>query len=193
VVGLGNPGSEYARTRHNIGFIIVEELAQRWQAERWTKKRDARIALDRPHRAVLVEPLRYMNESGPPTLGIATFYKVPPPRTLVVVDDLDLPFGRLRMRESGTSGGHNGLKSLIEVFGTGFPRLRVGIGRDREHPEAIRHVLGAFGPDEQAALGAVVDRAIAGIETWLSSGAPAAMNLVNVTPAPAQPPKQASE
>lgn len=124
-----------------------------------------------------------MNESGPPTLGIATFYKVPPPRILVVVDDLDLPFGRLRLRESGNSGGHNGLKSLIEVFGTDFPRLRVGIGRDREQPEAIRHVLGAFSPEEQAALGQVVDRAIAGIETWLAQGPPAAMNLVNAAPA----------
>jgi PTH1 family peptidyl-tRNA hydrolase len=123
-----------------------------------------------------------MNESGPPTLGIATFYKVPPPRILVVVDDLDLPFGKLRMRERGSSGGHNGLNSLIDAFGNDFPRLRIGIGRDREQPEAIRHVLGAFSPDEAAALPDIVDRAIAGIETWLANGPVAAMNLVNGVP-----------
>jgi len=120
-----------------------------------------------------------MNLSGPPTLGVATFYKVPPPRILVLVDDLDLPFARLRLRAEGSSGGHNGLKSLIEVFGQGFPRLRVGIGRDRESGEAIRHVLGAFSPDEEAALPALIDRCIDGIETWLGSGIGPAMNRIN--------------
>jgi len=120
-----------------------------------------------------------MNLSGPPTLGVATFYKVPPPRILVVVDDLDLPFARLRLRAEGSSGGHNGLKSLIEAFGQGFPRLRVGIGRDRDNGEAIRHVLGAFSSDEEAALPALVDRCIDGIETWLASGIGPAMNRIN--------------
>jgi PTH1 family peptidyl-tRNA hydrolase len=124
-----------------------------------------------------------MNESGPPTLGIATTYKVPPPRILVVVDDLDLPFGRLRMRVNGSSGGHNGLKSLIAVFGTEFPRLRVGIGRDRESGEAIRHVLGAFSADETAALPAIVDRCIDGIETWVRDGPVVAQNRVNTASA----------
>jgi PTH1 family peptidyl-tRNA hydrolase len=176
---LGNPGGEYARTRHNIGFIVVDELARRWNCDDWSKKRGARIALARTKRVVLVEPLEFMNVSGPPTLGIATTYKVPPPRILVVVDDLDLPFGRLRLRADGSSGGHNGLKSLIDVFGTGFPRLRVGIGRDRETSEAIRHVLGRFSDDETAALPAIVDRCIEGIETWLDGGITAAQNRVN--------------
>jgi PTH1 family peptidyl-tRNA hydrolase len=183
VVGLGNPGAEYARTRHNIGFIVVEELARRWHLDDWTKKRGARLALERTRRIGLVEPLEYMNESGPPTLGIATTYKVPPPRILVVVDDLDLPFGRLRMRVNGSSGGHNGLKSLIAVFGTEFPRLRVGIGRDRESGEAIRHVLGAFSADETAALPAIVDRCIDGIETWVRDGPVVAQNRVNTASA----------
>ena len=95
-------------------------------------------------------------------------------------DDLDLPFGRLRMRASGSSGGHNGLKSLIEVFGQDFPRLRVGIGRDREDAAAIRHVLGAFSAEESAALPELVERCIAGIDTWLDAGIAAAMNRVNV-------------
>jgi len=163
--------------------MVVEELARRRDLGKWTKKRDVRTVLDRADRAVLVEPLRYMNESGPPTLGVATFYKVPPPRILVVVDDLDLPFGRLRMRERGSSGGHNGLKSLIDVLGADFPRLRVGIGRDREHPEAIVHVLGAFNGEEQRALPEVIERAVAGVERWLRDGPVAAMNVINSTPA----------
>jgi PTH1 family peptidyl-tRNA hydrolase len=160
---------------------VLEELARRWQIDDWTKKRGARLALERSRRIALVEPLEYMNASGPPTLGIATTYKVPPERILVVVDDLDLPFGRLRLRVNGSAGGHNGLKSLIGVFGTEFPRLRVGIGRDRESGEAIRHVLGTFAPDETAALPAIVDRCIDGIETWLREGAVAAQNRVNAT------------
>jgi PTH1 family peptidyl-tRNA hydrolase len=158
---------------------VVEELARRWHLEGWTKRRDARVALDRSRRAAIVEPLAFMNASGPPTLGVATFYKVPPPRILVVVDDLDLPFARLRLRAEGSSGGHNGLKSLIDVFGPAFPRLRVGIGRDRESGEAIRHVLGAFTPEETDALPAIVDRCIEGIELWLRADMQGALNRIN--------------
>jgi PTH1 family peptidyl-tRNA hydrolase len=154
-------------------------LARRWHLEGWTKRRDARVALDRGRRAAIVEPLAFMNASGPPALGVATFYKVPPPRILVVVDDLDLPFARLRLRAEGSSGGHNGLKSLIEVFGAGFPRLRVGIGRDRETGEAIRHVLGAFSSEETEALPAIVERCIDGIELWLSGDMQGALNRIN--------------
>jgi peptidyl-tRNA hydrolase, PTH1 family len=156
-------------------------LARRWQLEGWTKRRNARLLLDRSRHAVIVEPLAYMNESGPPVLGVATFYKVPPPRILVIVDDLDLPFARLRLRMEGSSGGHNGLKSLIEVFGTAFPRLRIGIGRDRESGEAIRHVLGAFSPEENAALPAVIDRCIEGIELWLRGDIQGALNRINAS------------
>jgi PTH1 family peptidyl-tRNA hydrolase len=159
--------------------MVVEELARRWNVSGWTKRRDARIALDRAQRAVLVEPLAYMNASGPPTQGVATFYKVPPARILAVVDDLDLPFGRLRLRADGSSGGHNGLKSLIEVFGTGFPRLRIGIGRDREDSDATRHVLGAFSDDELAQLPALIDRCVEGIVLWLRDDMKAALNHVN--------------
>ncbi len=183
IVGLGNPGPKYARTRHNAGFMVVDALAARWGLGKrdWQKKGEARFALDRARRAILVEPQSYMNLSGPPTLGLATFYKVPPPRTLVVVDDLDLPFGTLRMRADGSSGGQNGLKSLIGVLGTGFPRLRVGIGRDHEG-DAIDRVLSEFSPDEAAALAGIVERAVEGVELWLDQGIAAAMNRVNVKP-----------
>jgi PTH1 family peptidyl-tRNA hydrolase len=156
-------------------------LARRWHLAGWTKRRDARILLDRSRQAAIVEPLAFMNLSGPPTLGVATFYKVPPPRILVIVDDLDLPFARLRLRMDGSSGGHNGLKSLIEVFGTGFARLRIGIGRDRENGEAIRHVLGAFSAEETDALPPIVDRCIEGIELWLRGDVQGALNRVNAS------------
>jgi peptidyl-tRNA hydrolase, PTH1 family len=156
-------------------------LARRWHLEGWTKRRDARILLDRGRQAAIVEPLAFMNLSGPPTLGVATFYKVPPPRILVIVDDLDLPFARLRLRMDGSSGGHNGLKSLIEVFGTGFARLRIGIGRDRESGEAIRHVLGAFSSEEMDALPPIIDRCIEGIELWLRGDVQGALNRVNAS------------
>jgi PTH1 family peptidyl-tRNA hydrolase len=156
-------------------------LARRWHLAGWTKRRDARILLDRSRQAAIVEPLAFMNLSGPPTLGVATFYKVPPPRILVIVDDLDLPFARLRLRMDGSSGGHNGLKSLIEVFGTGFARLRIGIGRDRENGEAIRHVLGAFSAEETDALPPIVDRCIEGIELWLRGDVQGALNRINAS------------
>lgn len=159
----------------------MEELARRWHLEGWTKRRDARLKLDRERRAAIVEPLAYMNRSGPPVLGVATFYKVPPPRILVIVDDIDLPFARSRLRLEGSSGGHNGLKSLIDVFGEGFPRLRVGIGRDRENPDAIDHVLGAFTAEETAALPPVIDRCIEGIELWLRGDVQSALNRVNAS------------
>jgi peptidyl-tRNA hydrolase, PTH1 family len=183
VVGLGNPGAKYKRTRHNAGFIVVDELAERWGAREWHKKNDARYALDREHRALLVEPQSFMNLSGGPTLGLSTFYKIPPERILVVVDELDLPFGALRIRAGGSAGGHNGLKSLIEAFGPNFPRLRIGIGRDHEG-DAIDRVLSPFSDDEMRELPEIVDRSIEGIEAWLTGGVTAAMNRVNGKPPP---------
>lgn len=184
VVGLGNPGSKYALTRHNAGFMAVDALAERWGVgvRDWQRKGEARYALDRQRGVVLVKPQSYMNLSGPPTLGLATFYKVPPARILVIVDDLDLPFGTLRMRAEGGSGGHNGLKSLIEAFGQGFPRLRIGIGRGHDDPDAIDRVLGEFSASELHELPTIIDRAVAGVETWLTQGVTQAMNLVNAKP-----------
>lgn len=178
IVGLGNPGSRYAVTRHNAGFIVVDALAETWAVHDWQRKGEARYAIDRSRDAILVKPQSFMNLSGPPVLGLATFYKVPPARVLVVVDDLDLPFGTLRMRAEGSSGGHNGLKSLIEAFGPAFPRLRIGIGRGHD-PDAIDRVLGMFSPAEREELPAIVDRAVLGVQTWLDEGIAAAMNQVN--------------
>ncbi len=185
VVGLGNPGREYARTRHNAGFLVVEELARRWGLDGWKKKDGARQVTDRGRAVILVEPLSFMNLSGEPTQRIAAWNKVSPADILVVVDDLDLPFGKLRMREKGSSGGHNGLKSLIQhLGGDGFPRLRIGIGRDRSGG-AIDHVLGTFTPDESAHLDAIVAASADGVERWLAGSAVDAINFVNSWALPA--------
>jgi PTH1 family peptidyl-tRNA hydrolase len=125
----------------------------------------------------LVKPLSFMNDSGRPLGKIARWWKTPPADLLVVVDDLDLPFAKLRMRETGSSGGHNGLKSIIEYFGTEFPRLRVGIGRSGF--EAIDHVLSTFSAEEERELPAIIDVAADGIQRWLERGPVDAMNLVN--------------
>jgi len=180
IAGLGNPGSRYSGTRHNAGFMVVDELARRWGIgpRDWQKKGEALYALARAHDAILLKPQSYMNLSGRPVQSVATFYKIPPERILVVVDDLDLPFGTLRMRASGSSGGHNGLKSLIDVFGQGFPRLRIGIGRGHD-PDAIDRVLGDFSETEMKELPAIVDRAITGVDLWLTGGVTQAMNSVN--------------
>jgi len=183
IAGLGNPGRQYERTRHNIGFIVVDELAKRWSAdggsaEHWKNERGARTLLDRSRDILIVQPQTFMNDSGTPLLSLATFYKVPPQQLLVVVDDLDRPFGKLRMRLSGSSGGQNGLKSIIGNLGEEFPRLRVGIGRDG-NGEAIGRVLGRFSPDEEAQLGPIVDACVHGIELWTERTPTEAINFVN--------------
>ncbi|MBV9441027.1 MAG: aminoacyl-tRNA hydrolase [Candidatus Eremiobacteraeota bacterium] len=178
VAGLGNPGPAYERTRHNVGFMVVDALAADWGVSEWQKKGEARFALDRGRRVLLLKPQSYMNLSGGPVLSLATFYKIPPRRILAVVDDLDLPFGTLRMRARGSSGGHNGLKSLIDVLGQEFPRMRIGIGRGSD-ADAIDRVLSPFSTAEQQELNALITRAMSGIVIWLGEGIGPAMNRVN--------------
>lgn len=132
----------------------------------------------RDQNALLIEPQTFMNASGDPMWSAASFYKVDPADVLVVVDDLDLPFGKLRVRADGSSGGHNGLKSIIEHFGTGFPRLRIGIGRGRDG-EAINQVLGTFSQAEERDMARIVDASIETIEKWHSGNLNAAMNFAN--------------
>jgi peptidyl-tRNA hydrolase, PTH1 family len=161
--------------------MVVDEVARRLGVEHWRKKDFARQAHVAAKRVVLVEPLTYMNNSGFPVRKIAAWWKTPRPEIFVVNDDLDLPFGRLRLRAGGSSGGHNGLKSIIdELGGDDFPRLRIGIGRSGE---AIDHVLSRFGPAEEAEFDRVVDVAAGGVLLWLEQGITAAMNAVNPRPA----------
>jgi PTH1 family peptidyl-tRNA hydrolase len=159
--------------------MVVDELARRLGLDgAWKTKDGARQIVDRARGVILAEPLTFMNVSGEPAQRIAAWYKVPAQRMLVVVDDLDLPFGKLRMRERGSSGGHNGLKSLIAHFGEEFPRLRIGIGRD-PGGEALDRVLSPFDADEEERLRAIVEACVAGIGLWLDDQTVTAINFVN--------------
>ena len=180
VVGLGNPGPKYAGTRHNMGFLVVDELARRTGAPASKRRMQAEISETRldGQRLVLAMPQTYMNDSGRAVREIVRWYKVPLEDLLVVIDDLDLPFGQLRLRARGSAGGHNGLKSILQLLGTQeVPRLRVGIGRGGNH--AVAHVLSRFSPEEQAALPEVVARAADAVELWARRGIGEAMNTVN--------------
>jgi peptidyl-tRNA hydrolase, PTH1 family len=183
IVGLGNPGREYEHTRHNVGFQVTEELARRYRMTlknhaKW-KAKAAKIA-DIGDGVLLAEPTTFMNLSGWAVREIAGFHKLSPSDMLVVVDDADLPLGRLRMRTSGSAGGHNGLKSIIQELGTlEFPRLRVG----RQPGELKNHVLGRFSVDEKAQIDAAVKRAADAAEMFAKENILAAMNRYNAAPA----------
>lgn len=191
IVGLGNPGGDYEKTRHNAGFRVVEQLATRWRAA-WSsgKKFNARVAKaavgDR--RVVLAKPQTYMNASGEAVAALSGFYRVGPGRLLVIVDDADLPLGQVRMRERGSSGGHHGLQSVERHLGTReYARLRVGIGRRSEAREITAHVLGRFDSTEAVVVDKVLILAADQAETWLVAGVTKAMNQFNgisVNPAP---------
>ena len=172
VVGLGNPGSRYEKTRHNIGWLVLDRLAERTGSVGRAKSRDAaacvRGRLD-DDEVVLVKPMTYMNLSGIAVRKVLARERVPLVDLLVVVDDMALPFGRLRLRERGSAGGHNGLRSIIGEMGTeDFARLRVGIGAPSG--DAIDHVLGDFAHAEQRHLDVVLDAAADAVEAWAPTG-----------------------
>ena len=181
VVGLGNPGSRYEKSRHNIGWMVLDRLADRLGVGGRAKSRDAaatvrgRIGDDE---ILLVKPTTYMNRSGEAVRKALARERVPLAELLVVVDDMALPFGRLRMRGKGSHGGHNGLRSITAEMGTDrYARLRIGIG---EAPRgAVEHVLGDFATAEQADLDVVLDAAADAVETWIRSGPDVAANRWN--------------
>lgn len=182
VVGLGNPGPEYARNRHNVGFCCVEALASAHGLAFDKRQKKARVALGDAlgRRVILAKPQTFMNDSGRAAAPLARFYRVPPERLLVVYDDLDLPLGTLRLRPEGGSGGHKGMRSVIEhLGGQQFPRLRFGIGRPPGKMDPAAYVLQDFAEDEEELLAGVLDRAVAAVETWLADGIEAAMNRYN--------------
>ena len=180
IAGLGNPGREYQRTRHNIGFMVLDRLAAdarlpwdfsaKWNAG-WAKSD-----------VIMVKPATFMNRSGEAVAAIANFYKIAAAEVLVVLDDLALPLGRLRIRSQGSSGGHNGLESVIEHFGTeAVPRLRLGIGAPPSHG-AVDYVLGRFFEEEQPVLDATIKRAGEAVKCAVDKGLFAAMNVFNQPP-----------
>lgn len=192
IVGLGNPGPEYHNTRHNAGFMVLDELASRFGASFAEERRWHGLAAKFAG-GWLLKPMTFMNDSGRSAAALAHFYKITPAETLVVHDDVDLPLGSLRVRLAGSAAGHNGLKSLIRHFGTeAFPRLKVGIAAGAGRPAGGRlvgHVLGGFRPEEQTEIQIAVQRAADAIILALRSGLGAAMNLFNQKPN-ANPPPQ---
>ena len=183
IVGLGNPGAEYAQTRHNAGFLLVEKLAAQWKAD-WTNERKfkARMAKsDRQGKRVLLcEPQTFMNLSGETVGDVADFYQLPLPQLIVAVDDADLPFGEIRLRPGGSSGGHHGLESIEQHLGSReFARLRIGIGRRDGARQITNYVLGKFEPAEQELLEKILERAANQVECWLAAGLQKAMSQFN--------------
>ena len=183
IAGLGNPGSQYARNRHNAGFIVVDELHAAYKFGPWKAKFEGLLSEGSlgGRKTYLLKPQTYMNLSGESVSALGHFYKIEPSQVLVVLDDLALPLGRLRLREKGSAGGHNGLRSLIEHLGTNeIPRLRVGIGAAAG--ETVGHVLGRFSPAERPVVEESVERAADAVEFALSHDFPAAMNRYNQNP-----------
>ena len=183
IVGLGNPGREYRDTRHNVGFMVVDALADRWRvSDAWRERFDAlqikTTVGDAP--VVIAKPLTFMNLSGQAVSAIAGFFKIEPADVLVIVDEAALPLGRLRARREGGAGGHNGLKSLIQHLGTqNFPRMRVGVGRGTDGRDLSDHVLGRFEPSERETVSAAVLRAADATEMFISDGIERVMNAFN--------------
>jgi PTH1 family peptidyl-tRNA hydrolase len=183
IVGLGNPGAEYTKTRHNAGFLLVEKLAAGWQAD-WKNERKFKAGMARVERSgrrvLLCQPQTFMNSSGESVGALVNFYQLPRTRILVVVDDVDLPLGEIRLRAGGSSGGHHGLESVEQHLGSReFARLRLGIGRQDGAREITDYVLSRFDRLETALMKKVLDRAASQAECWLNDGIQKAMNQFN--------------
>jgi PTH1 family peptidyl-tRNA hydrolase len=182
IVGLGNPGSKYENTRHNIGFEVIGELARRWQADRFREKHQALLteASYAGEKVLLVAPQTYMNLSGVSVRLVSDFYKLPPADLLVVCDDFNLPLGTLRTRVRGSAGGQNGLDNIIQQLGSqDFARLRIGIGPVPERWNPADFVLGKFPKDEIELADASARRAADAVECWIADGVTETMNQYN--------------
>jgi len=193
VVGLGNPGEQYAGTRHNAGFEVVERLARRagatWRRSRQAVAQCAVAEWTGGDRVLLVKPLTYMNASGEAVAALARWHRLRPSEIVVVYDDVDLPLGAVRVRARGGSGGHRGMASVIEQLGDeGIPRVRIGIGRGRGDRDTVAHVLSRFEADERPLAEAAMDRAAAAVDAVLTHGVERAMNEFNAEPKETQRP-----
>ena len=187
IVGLGNPGSKYRETRHNIGFEVIAELAQRHLNDRPKAKFDAEVAdvTIANCKCLLISPLTYMNLSGKSVLAALDFYKVSAADDLLVIcDDLNLDVGKIRLRARGSAGGQNGIKDIIHrLGGSDFPRLRVGIGRPPPRWDTADYVLGKFNDDEREVTDIAILKASDAVECWVKDGVSVAMNRFNADPA----------
>ena len=183
VVGLGNPGAEYAGGRHNIGFRVVDEIARRWRLDVWRSRYRSRLVRRSGGRPTyLVKPQTYMNLSGDAVALFCEGEELVPAECLVVVDDVDLALGQIRLRPRGGAGTHNGLRSIVEAVGEAFPRLRLGIRGDRPWDDLAEYVLAPFEPDELAAVDEMVARAADCVEAALRVGVGRAATQFNQVP-----------
>jgi len=192
IVGLGNPGAEYARTRHNAGFWLVDELARRHGGSfRHEGKHQGELARVRigGDEIWLLKPMTFMNRSGGPVSSVLNFYKLVPAQMLVAHDEIDLPSGTVRLKDAGGHGGHNGLRDIIAAQGDGFWRLRIGVGHPGTAREVVDFVLTNAGKDEQRALDETIVMGADSIEEMLRSGAQIAMNKLHARAKPPAPPK----
>lgn len=182
VAGLGNPGSNYARTRHNIGFMVADGLAAAHSIALLKKKFDMNFGqgMIAGSNVILAKPMSFMNRCGPPIRRLAEFFAVDVAHVIIVHDDIDLYFNRLKLKAGGGHGGHNGLRSLIDAFGNNsFSRVRIGVGRPSERIDVTDYVLGRFSVDENNLLSGLIDLATDAIETIISKGMTAGMNKYN--------------
>ena len=181
IVGLGNPGAQYKGTRHNVGFAVLDELARRASVDFETAPAEALMARwRRPDEAVLlVKPLTFMNLSGQAIGELSRYFKIELGDLLIVVDEVQLPLGKLRARARGSAGGHNGLKSVVAHLGDDYARLRLGVGRGDARRDLADHVLARFDKDEAADAERMIARAADAAETFITSGIAAVMNQYN--------------
>lgn len=183
IVGLGNPGKKYENTRHNVGFAVIDKLAKDCDIKVNKSKHSAKIGegVIEGEKVVLAKPQTYMNLSGMSVRSLMDFYKIDPESELIIIsDDIDLPTGNLRIRKSGSAGGHNGLKSIIANVGTqGFTRIRVGVGAKVEGEDLADHVLGHFNKDDAKIIEIAAETAAEAIKTMLTDGVDKAMNKFN--------------
>ena len=178
IAGLGNPGPEYVATRHNVGFMVVDQMAAQFGSA-WEKSTRWEALSTKCGGVLLVKPLSFMNCSGYPVFAVAQFYKIEPQEILVVLDDFALPLGRLRLRARGGPGGHNGLESVIVQFGTEeIPRLRIGIG-DAPREGSTDYVLSRFFDEEKSIVRSTIDRAVEALKCAIDNGLVSAMNSFN--------------
>src|SRR3989440_3913583 len=197
VIGLGNPGREYVGTRHNIGFEVVDRVAEKLG---WVEEGDFdRVAKTKfqglfaigtvaEENLVLLKPMTFMNLSGNAVQSALAFYQIAPNDVMIVLDDLALPCGKLRLREGGSSGGHNGLKDIERAIGTmDYPRLRLGIDPPPPPMAGKDYVLGKFSPEQRKLIDPAIDRAVGAIMTWIDKGIATAMNQFNADDASGQP------
>ena len=182
IAGLGNPGSEYAKTKHNVGFMFLDALAEKLGADNWKTKYDALVAEGRigTEKVLLVKPLTYMNESGRAVGPLLSWYKLAPEDLIVVHDDMDIPAGTIRIRRKGSAGGHNGMKSILYHVGDeNFPRLRIGIGRPLPGWTVVNHVLAAFSEEDAPKITEAINYLIPAVECIVNEDVDMAMNRYN--------------